>query len=247
MRAKMHNPDTHRARYAALSVGKDERAAAFDMVGGGDFERVGVTERLLLDAFAPVPEGGMLIDIGCGPGRLARYLTDRKAMRYLGTDVVPELLVVARRECDRPDWNFVEVDGFAIPAERDAADVVAIFSVFTNIYPEQSCLLFRDAWRALKPGGSLLITYFDITAVAHQRIFRDLVQHQDRRIDPLVFLDQNFIDFFAADAGFVNVRHFSPEEASVVADGEVALIDGRVLTGSFGLNQALTIAQKPDR
>ena len=236
--------DAHRARYAALSVGKDERTAAFDMVGGGDYELVGVIEKFLLDAYAPVPEGGLLVDVGCGPGRLARYLTDRSTLRYVGTDVVPEVLSIARKECQRPDWSFLDVNEFKIPVDDGAADTVAIFSVLTNILPEQAYLLVREAFRALRSGGKFLLTYLDIQCAAHQGTFRDLVEHQNRRIDPLVFLDRNFLDFFLTDVGFATPQYFTPDQSRIVFPPDTKLLDGRSLTGTFGLNQAMLVVQK---
>ena len=67
----LDNREAHLARFEALRRSRDLRTAAFDMVGGGDYERVGFIEENLLDTFAPVPEGGLLVDVGCGPGRLA--------------------------------------------------------------------------------------------------------------------------------------------------------------------------------
>jgi hypothetical protein len=69
----LDNREAHLARFDAFRQSRDLRTAAFDMVGGGDFERIGFTEACVLDTFAPVPEHGLLIDVGCGPGRLARY------------------------------------------------------------------------------------------------------------------------------------------------------------------------------
>ena len=125
-------------------------------------------------------------------GRLARYLAARPRLRYLGTDVVPELLDVARVECQRPDWRFEAVTGFEIPCETGCADVVTFFSIFTNMLPEQSFLLVREAARVLRSGGAVLITYLDIASPAHKRIFLHLVEHQAQRIDPLVFMDRIF-------------------------------------------------------
>ena len=49
--------------------------------------------------------------------------------------------------------------------------MVTIFSVFTNMLPEQSFLLVREAARVLRSGGSALISYLDISSSAHRSIF----------------------------------------------------------------------------
>ena len=237
------NIAAHQARFGNFrNSPRDLRTAAFDMVGGGDFERIGFAEAGLVDLLAPVPEGGLLIDVGCGPGRLARYLKDRPALRYLGTDVVGELLEVARAECGRPDWRFEEVTGFAIPAEAASADVVTFFGVFTNMLPEQSFLLVREAARVLRPGGRILASYLDISG--HRGHFLDLVEHQTQRIDPLVFLDQNFLDLFAAANGLRVRRYLKPEESRIEAARGSRLLDGREISGPVALGHALAVMEK---
>lgn len=241
---KPSNTEIQNARYKSLRPTRDQRTAAFDMVGGGDYEKIGLIEKLILDKYAEVPPSGTLVDVGCGPGRLARYLTDRQDIRYIGTDVVEDLLTVARVECNRPDWEFKTVTGFEIPVDTKFADVVSIFSVFTNIYPEQSFLLMREASRILKPGGTLVVSYMDIEYVQHQRTFLNLVENQNVRIDPLVFLDRSFMNFFAAELGFNNTSFISPDVSQVENNQRIATKDGRVLSEGLSLNQSLCITKK---
>jgi SAM-dependent methyltransferase len=227
--------ELHKRRYDALRAGRDERTAAFDMVGGGDYELVGFSERLIVDKFVPVPQNGFLIDIGCGPGRLARYLAARNDLRYLGTDVVDELLEVARKEVQRPDWKFASVKDFTIPASDSSADVVVIFSVLTNVYHEQGFAILSDAARVLKSGGRLLVTYFDIEYEAHQRMFSNLVANLGRRIDPLVFLNAAYMQTFAGMLNLDIEFHGRPTDLQLSIPAESKLLDGRpVSQASFG-------------
>lgn len=240
----LDNKAAHLKRYEQFAAGHDARTAAFKMVGGGDEERVGFTEMALLDKYVPLSGRRHLIDVGCGPGRLARYLRDRKELSYLGTDVVPQLLEVARIECARPDWEFKEVTGFAIPAEDGIADAVAIFSVFTNIFPEHSAVLTKEAARVLRPGGRLLISYMDLGHERHQHTFRDLMQHWEKRIDPLVFLDETFLRFFAANAGLDIIEFVAPTTQQCDEIPGARLLDGREVTGPIGLGQTLCLMEK---
>lgn len=241
---KVDNKTAHLQRFAMLRATRDLRTAAFDMVGGGDYEMVGFSESLLLNTYAPVPFNGLLVDIGCGPGRLARYLKDRLDLRYVGTDIVRELLEVAASECNRNDWTFAYTDGFEIPLENGSADVVAIFSVFTNIYPEESFLLLREAARVLQTGGKALISYFDMEVPGHRKTFLNLVEHQKKRIDPLVFLDRQYVEFFAAENRFKNLKFIRPEEIHIYSEPGSKLQDGREVSTGVGFSQMICVMER---
>ena len=241
----MDNKLAHRRRYEQFAKSGDARSSAFAMVGGGDIERVGFVEMRILAQFTHLDDAKVVIDVGCGPGRLARYLTDRLDLKLIGTDVVSELLDVARTECHRPDWDFVEVSDISIPVEDGRADIVAIFSVLTNIFPELGYLMVQDAARALRSGGRLVISYLDIGQRAHHANFRVLAQKYAERIDPLVFLSRDFLEFFAMESGLKVVTFVPPEAIQAYAPPGSLLLDGREIEGPLSLGQTICILEKP--
>src|SRR2546423_442467 len=71
---------------------------ALEQAVGGEFVALGLLELACLQHYGLEPDH-YLIDVGCGSGRLAKPLTQYLRGRYLGTDVVPELLSFAKKLC----------------------------------------------------------------------------------------------------------------------------------------------------
>jgi ubiquinone/menaquinone biosynthesis C-methylase UbiE len=85
-----------------VAVEPDYEVAMSLAVGGGSYTEIGAQNRRLLQSLG-LQGTHYLIDIGAGSGRLATALSDLSNLRYMGTDVVPELLEFARKKCGRED------------------------------------------------------------------------------------------------------------------------------------------------
>ena len=95
--------DSNRLVRNFIAIEPDYESAMARSVGGS-YTVVGTDERRLLELLG-LQESHYVIDIGAGSGRLATALKDLSNLRYLGTDVVPELLEFARKKCGREDWR----------------------------------------------------------------------------------------------------------------------------------------------
>lgn len=93
---------------------------------GGNFVAIGKLEYHLLRSLG-LSDGHLVVDDGCGSGRLACQLAPFPGIRYIGSDVVDRLLVYAKQLCSRPDWSFVHVTGTGIPCPDSAADFFCFF------------------------------------------------------------------------------------------------------------------------
>lgn len=114
-------------------------------------------DRALLDCLAEqVGTLGPVADIGCGPGHVARYLSER-GVATLGVDLSPEMVARARRLS--PDIPFEQGNMLALAAE-DASwgGIVAYYSII-HIPPESVPQAFAEFWRALRPGGRLMLGF----------------------------------------------------------------------------------------
>ena len=142
------------------------RDEAMECAVGGSYGHIGAAEKQLLLSLGLKPRD-YLIDVGCGSGRLSYALRDSE-ISYLGIDVVPELVEYAIEKSGRPDWTFRVVDGLTIPEHDSKADMIVFFSVLTHLSRRESLDYLRDAERALKVGGKIIVSFLDRQDAGHR-------------------------------------------------------------------------------
>lgn len=108
----------------------------------------------LLEDFAGRVRGrGPVLDAGCGPGRITRYLADRGVDAF-GVDLSPAMIRVA--QILHPDLQFTagSIDALAIES-GSVAGVLAWYSII-HTPPEELSVVLAEFLRVLQPGGWLL-------------------------------------------------------------------------------------------
>ncbi len=142
-RASSHDP------LGAVCYGDPARDRCIDRIQSG----------LLRQAFARLDRSGfarqpLLLDVGCGTGRLARRARD-EGFSYQGIDIAAGMVEIARRE--HPGAVFEKFDGQSIAVGNEAADlVVSMAVVHHNSYRRQEVLL-DEMVRVVRPGGAVLL------------------------------------------------------------------------------------------
>jgi SAM-dependent methyltransferase len=192
-RARAHDPD--RLAVAVRAYLKAVRSEAGDWVRGrrdplvppryrlyagwrGDYGKVSHRWMLAtLDAGELAPDGRVL-DIGCGPGRIAARLTHHlEAGSYEGFDIVPRSIDWCQRKITarHPTFRFQLADirsgqynptgsqearEYTFPYGDAEFDLALAASVFTHMRPGEIGRYVSESARVLKPGGRLLASFF---------------------------------------------------------------------------------------
>lgn len=147
-------------------------------VGPGDFRRVGDELVALLVAKGGLQPADRVLDIGCGVGRVALPLTRllRDGGTYDGFDIVkPWVRWCAKHITPRhPHFRFQHANVFnthynqrgtpaaqyRFPYADGSFDFAFATSVFTHLGLDDARQYLREAHRVLRPGGTLLATFF---------------------------------------------------------------------------------------
>jgi len=171
--------DVTETRAAYDLVAEDYAELLRDELAGSEYDRA------MLGVFAEQVAragGGLVGDLGCGPGRIAGYLAG------LGTDVTgidlsPRMVEVARRE--HPAARF-EVGSMAALPFRDAelAGALAWYSIIHTPDDRQG-ELFAEFARVVRPGGVALLAFQvgdDVVHLTHA--YGHDIDLRTRRQDP---------------------------------------------------------------
>ncbi len=112
-------------------------------------------DRALLAYFAGEARG-KVIDVGCGPGQVARFLHDRGA-DVEGIDFSAAMIDEARRR--HPGIRFRVADLGRLPyADGELAGIAAFYAI-VNLSPEELAGPLREFHRVLRPGGLAVVSF----------------------------------------------------------------------------------------
>lgn len=226
-----------------MRVGNDEDTA-MHLAIGGNWQALGQLERDLV-IYAGLKPDGLLVDAGCGSGRLAVRLNDYLTGPYLGTDIVPDLLAYARRTVGRPDWRFEHVDGLSLPAEDGSADMVCFFSVFTHLLHEETYVYLGEAKRVLKPGGKIVFSFLEFQSPNHWPIFETMLATIGAPGHHNQFMSRDLIEKFTDQLGLEVVEMHGGTDRFIPLSAPAYYDDGRVWEGTGALGQSVCILQVP--
>lgn len=124
-------------------------------------------DRKMLDWLAEKVGGlGIICDMGCGPGQVARYLYDH-GVKVCGVDLSPGMVVRARNL--NPDISFYQRDMLALAgiADNSYGGIAAFYSVI-HIPRQALGQALGELKRVLRPGGVLLLTFHIGQGVIHR-------------------------------------------------------------------------------
>lgn len=120
------------------------------------------------------------LDVGCGCGRVARYLLNKPIRSYAGFDRHPGMIDWCREEIAPYATNFdffcfviksiygdvdghkgvIDASAFQFPFGAKSFDSILLASVFTHMPIEESANYLQELHRVLKPGGKILLSVF---------------------------------------------------------------------------------------
>ncbi|GGS22861.1 methyltransferase UbiE [Streptomyces nojiriensis] len=106
--------------------------------------------------------GEVLVDYGCGPGKVADEAARRLGARVLGVDTSPEMLALARASATAvAEYHLVE-DGRVTGLPDGCADAVMCNHVLASLPTEEAVLgVFTEIRRLLRPGAPFVLLATD--------------------------------------------------------------------------------------
>jgi SAM-dependent methyltransferase len=126
-----------------------------------------------------LPDAPTVLDVGCGCGKLARFLYLVPRLNYLGIDLFRPGIEWSRRafsELGDGRFRFEHFDGhsevynptgtilpseFQFPVADSTVDMVVCASLFTHLFESDAYHYLNQIYRSLRSGGCALISIHD--------------------------------------------------------------------------------------
>jgi SAM-dependent methyltransferase len=202
-----------------------------------------------------------LLDVGCSVGRLAIGLMAGTGFRgrYVGFDVMRDQVMWARQTLPAvaPGYRFRHVDvrndrynpsgtvepaDLRFPARSGGFHMASLFSIFTHFYKEDIAIYLRELRRVLRPGGTVVATWFLYDDDSYDAAVGSAYPMTHRLDDVTIYND-------ADDPLRAIAFHERAAREMVAAAGlEVALVEYGTWKGGAGPEfQDVVVLRKPAR
>lgn len=117
------------------------------------FMRAKESRRAFVDRYVQPKPGDRILDVGCGPGELLRYLPDGE---YFGFDPNAKYIERARRTFGSRGRFFAKEFEESDATRLAPVDIVVVSAVLHHMSDDQARSLFSLLRRVLRPGGRVV-------------------------------------------------------------------------------------------
>jgi SAM-dependent methyltransferase len=143
----------------------------WNVVGGPAWAKV------LVNEYVQPKVEARILEIGCGPGTIARYLPQTD---YVGFDLSPKYIEMARKRFPQAQFVCERVSQFSLASPR-SFDTVLALGIVHHLDDQEARQLFQIAYDALKSNGKLVtldgVWTNDQSAAARWLLARDRGEH----------------------------------------------------------------------
>lgn len=151
----------------------------------------------VIDFAGFLEDGFKVLDIGCGPGNVAKQLCALKRLEITGIDLSSEMLKIAKANV--PDGNFHLQDSRKASFSTDYFDAVVLSFSIVHLYDDEANEVLTNAVKWLRSGGYLYLSFmegkqpgFEMTSFSSQPLYFNYFQGTE--IEEL--LEENGINCF---------------------------------------------------
>jgi len=116
------------------------------LVGGPAWAKV------LVDEYIHPTAGARILEIGCGPGTILRYLPRSE---YIGFDLSAKYIAMAKKRFPHAQFVCERVSQFSLE-KHHSFDLVLALGIVHHLEDGEAKQLFEIAYQALKPGGKFV-------------------------------------------------------------------------------------------
>jgi SAM-dependent methyltransferase len=143
----------------------DSAAAAYAEQLAHELDRKPL-DRHLLNRFAEETRGrGPVADLGCGPGHVTQYLSERGVAAY-GVDLSPQMVAVAQSRNRGLDFRVEDLR--RLGAQDASLAGVLLFYAIVHFELRELPAVFRESRRVLAPDGLALVSFHVGQEVIHR-------------------------------------------------------------------------------
>lgn len=227
LRLARRGREEYKATWTTLGTGA-ERATehVIGRVGEDEIRAAAGVTRAFLERLVGVGADDVVLEIGCGIGRVGEELAPR-CRQWIGCDVSPAMLGHARARLQhQPNVRLVEVSGYDLqPVVAASVDLVYCTVVFMHLDEWDRYGYVLEAARVLRPGGRVYVDNFTLTSDEGWRVFEDVRMAFPRKKPPHVSKASTPQELEAY------LRHAGFEDVAVETDGGWARGTGRLPVG----------------
>ena len=163
----------------------------------------------ILDRFIGIKPDDIILEIGCGVGRVGKLLS-RRCSKWIGVDISERMLHFASQRLKGLDnIELVELSTAGLKEIPDSSvNVVYCTVVFMHLYEWDRYKYVEESFRVLRPGGRCFFDNVDITSDHGWQVFTEGYKYTpgNRPAQLSMVSTGDELETYARKAGYCNIR-----------------------------------------